>query len=68
MTIADEIKALRAALDEDTETFAARWLKSSRTIEGWEQGRRQPDAFTVASLRALAAKTKGALKQKTAKS
>lgn len=57
MTIAQEVKALRAALGEDTATFAARWHKSGRTIEDWEQGRRVPDGLAVESMRALAART-----------
>ncbi len=58
MTIADEVRALRSALDEDTATFGARWKKSARTIENWEQGRRQPDALALDGIRALAARTK----------
>jgi DNA-binding transcriptional regulator YiaG len=58
MTIAEEVRALRAALKEDTATFAARWLKSGRTIEDWEQGRREPDAFVLEAMRALAVRTK----------
>jgi DNA-binding transcriptional regulator YiaG len=58
MTIAEEVRSLRAALDEDTATFAARWHRSSRTIENWEQGRAEPDAFVVANMRKLAARTK----------
>ena len=58
MTIAEEVRALRAALGEDTSTFAARWHRSGRTVEDWEQGRRQPDPLAVEGMRALAAKTK----------
>ncbi len=58
MTIADEVRALRAALQEDTATFAARWHRSGRTIENWEQGRGAPDAFVLDSMRTLAARTK----------
>jgi DNA-binding transcriptional regulator YiaG len=58
MTIAEEVRALRAALDEDTATFAKRWLKSGRTIEDWEQGRRAPDAFVLDAMRKLAARRK----------
>ncbi len=58
MTIADEVRALRAALDENTATFAARWLKSRRTIEDWEQGRSEPDAFVLDGMRKLAARHK----------
>jgi DNA-binding transcriptional regulator YiaG len=58
MSIADEVRALRRALGEDTATFAARWLKSPRTIENWEQGRKRPDAFVLEAMRTLAAKTR----------
>jgi DNA-binding transcriptional regulator YiaG len=54
VTIADEVKALRAVLEEDTATFGARFHKSGRTIEGWEQGRRQPDGLALELLRSLA--------------
>ena len=56
MTGAEEIRALRRALKEDTATFAARWHRSARTVEDWEQGRAAPDAFTLAALRKLAAR------------
>jgi len=58
MTIAEEVRALRAALEEDTATFAARWHRSGRTIEDWEQGRSQPDAFVLANMRRLVARKK----------
>jgi DNA-binding transcriptional regulator YiaG len=58
VTIADEVRALRAALEEDTETFAARWRRSKRTVENWEQGRRQPDPLALDGMRQLAARTK----------
>lgn len=58
MTIAEEVRALRAALQEDTATFAARWLASRRTIEDWEQGRRRPNALALQGMRQLAARTK----------
>ncbi len=64
MTIAEEVRALRAALKEDTATFAARWHCSSRTIENWEQGRRQPGPLALEGMRQLAARTK----KKSAKS
>jgi DNA-binding transcriptional regulator YiaG len=56
MRIAEEVRALRAVLEEDTTTFAARWFKSRRTIEDWEQGRRQPEPFVLANIRQLAAR------------
>ncbi len=58
MSIADEVRALRAALGEDTATFAARWHRSGRTVETWEQGTRQPDPLVLDGMRALAAKAK----------
>lgn len=58
MTIAEEVRALRAALGENTATFGARWRRSGRTVEGWEQGLRVPDAFVLEAMRALAARTK----------
>ena len=67
MTIADEVRALRAALGEDTATFAARWRCSPRTIEDYEQGRRAPGAFVLEAMRALAARTKTRAKAKRAK-
>lgn len=65
MTTADQVRALRAALKENTATFGARWLASARTVEGWEQGRRRPSALVLDGMRKLAAarsakkKTKG---------
>lgn len=66
MTIAEEVRALRAALGENTATFGARWHRSGRTVETWEQGRRQPDALVLEGLREMREylKTKGALKAK----
>jgi DNA-binding transcriptional regulator YiaG len=58
MTIADEVRALRVALAEDTAKFGARWRKSGRTVESWEQGIREPDAFVLDAMRKLAARTK----------
>jgi DNA-binding transcriptional regulator YiaG len=58
VTVAEEVRALRAALDEDTATFAARWRRSPRTVEDWEQGRRRPDPLALEGMRALAARRK----------
>jgi DNA-binding transcriptional regulator YiaG len=58
MTIAEEVRALRAALEEDTATFAARWRRSPRTVEDWEQGRRRPDPLAIDAMRALATRKK----------
>jgi DNA-binding transcriptional regulator YiaG len=58
MTIAEEVRALRALLEEDTATFAARWHRSGRTVEDWEQGRRRPDPLALEGMRELAARRK----------
>jgi DNA-binding transcriptional regulator YiaG len=58
MTIADEVRGLRAALGENTATFAARWHRSARTVETWEEGTRQPDPLVLDGMRALATRTK----------
>jgi DNA-binding transcriptional regulator YiaG len=58
MTIAQEVRALRTALGENTATFGARWHRSGRTVETWEQGKRQPDPLVLDGMRALAARTK----------
>jgi len=60
MTIAEEVRTLRAALEEDTATFGARWRRSPRTVEDWEQGRRRPDALALDGIRALAARRRKA--------
>ncbi len=60
MTTADEVRALRATLGEDTTTFGARWLCSRRTVEDWEQGRRRPSALALKGIRDLAARRKKA--------
>jgi DNA-binding transcriptional regulator YiaG len=58
VTIAAEVRALRAALNENTATFGARWRRSGRTVEQWEQGRREPDAFVLENMRLLATRRK----------
>jgi DNA-binding transcriptional regulator YiaG len=62
VTIAEEVRALRAALEENTATFAARWHRSKRTVEDWEQGRYHPDAFVLENMRTLAARRKKSTK------
>lgn len=37
------VRALRNALGENTHAFAERFARSSRTVEDWESGRRNPD-------------------------
>jgi DNA-binding transcriptional regulator YiaG len=48
------IQQLRKALKESTATFGARLGKSGRTIEDWEQGRRNPDVLARRELDRLA--------------
>ena len=50
----DQIKALRASLGENVATFGARFARSGRTVEDWEQGRRRPDALAVKIMERLA--------------
>jgi DNA-binding transcriptional regulator YiaG len=55
MTIAEEVKAIRAALGENTATFGARWHRSGRTVETWEQGLRSPDPLVLEGLQEMRA-------------
>lgn len=62
MTVAESrslVRGLRAALKEDTATFAERWHCSPRTVEDWEQGRSAPNPFVQDAMRALAKTIKG---------
>jgi len=43
--VQSQVRRLRQQLTENTAQFAARFSRSSRTIEDWEQGRRVPDAL-----------------------
>ena len=52
--IAAQVRAVRARLGENTTTFAARFQRSPRTIEDWEQGRRTPDPLAQIILERLA--------------
>jgi DNA-binding transcriptional regulator YiaG len=63
-----EIKALRLALGENTAAFAARFARSARTVENWEQGRRNPDPLAAAEmLRVRAGLTTKTPRKKSAK-
>jgi hypothetical protein len=55
MTTAEEVRAIRTALGEDTATFGQRWHRSGRTVEDWEQGRRQPDPLVLDGLQEMRA-------------
>lgn len=52
------VRELRADLGENAATFAARWHRSPRTVETWEQGTRQPDPLVLEGMHQLAARTK----------
>lgn len=45
-----QILAIRRALNENRETFGARFGRSGRTVESWEQGNREPDPLVVKAL------------------
>lgn len=61
------IKALREQTGENTTTFAARFSRSGRTVEDWEQGRRNPDPLAVSILTALESKLAKRAKNKSEK-
>lgn len=48
------IQTLRKRLGETTNEFGARFSRSGRSIEDWEQGRRAPDALCSSLIRDLA--------------
>jgi len=48
------IQALRKRLRENTAQFGARFGRSGRTIEDWEQGRAHPDRLVQRLMQELA--------------
>jgi len=50
-----DVKAIRAALDQTQEEFAAMIGVSVATLRNWEQGRRTPEGPALALLRVAAA-------------
>ena len=52
---ARQIQALRRALKEDTKTFGARFGRSWRTVQEWEQGRRCPAPDVMVRIEVLMA-------------
>jgi DNA-binding transcriptional regulator YiaG len=46
----ERIKTIRVAAGENTTEFGSRWMRSGRTVEDWEQGRRSPDPMILAAL------------------
>ena len=55
------IKALRQRMGLSTEQFGRLFLVSPRTIEQWEQGRRQPRGLTLRELEKEMAKKRDQL-------
>jgi putative transcriptional regulator len=49
----DRIKATRKAVAKSSSEFARRFGIPARTLEGWEQGRRQPDPTACVLLRVI---------------
>jgi DNA-binding transcriptional regulator YiaG len=47
---AADIKRLRQDTGENAATFGKRFHRSGRTVEDWEQGRRQPDSLVSAMM------------------
>ncbi|MBS7546230.1 helix-turn-helix domain-containing protein [Ancylobacter oerskovii] len=47
------IKAIRKRVAKSPKEFERRFHVPARTMEGWEQGRRQPDPAAVALLRVI---------------
>lgn len=54
----DQIKALRNTLGESTDDFGKRFARSGRTVEDWEQGRRNPDPLILSMLAQISPKKK----------
>ena len=49
----ERVKAIRKAVAKSPKEFAARFGIPARTLEGWEQGRRQPDPSAIVLLRVI---------------
>lgn len=47
------IGKVRLQLGESVEQFGARFGRSGRTVEDWEQGRRNPDPLVIQALERL---------------
>lgn len=53
----EEIQRIRRSLEENVETFGARFGRSGRTVEQWEQDRQVPDGLIRAQIQQLDAQT-----------
>ena len=49
----DRVKAIRKAVAKSPREFSQRFGIPARTLEGWEQGRRQPDPAASVLLRVI---------------
>lgn len=49
----ERVKAIRKAVAKSPKEFAQKYGIPARTLEGWEQGRRQPDPTARALLRVI---------------
>ena len=49
----DRVKAIRRGVAKSSREFSARFGIPVRTLEGWEQGRRQPDPAASVLLRVI---------------
>ena len=54
----DRVKAIRKAVARSPREFSKRFGIPARTLEGWEQGRRQPDPAASVLLRVIEANPK----------
>lgn len=54
----EAIAALRERLDESVAEFGARFGRSGRTVEDWEQGRRNPDILVKREMDRIANRLK----------
>lgn len=50
---AERVKAIRKAVAKSPKEFEAKFGVPARTMEGWEQGRRQPDPTARAFLKVI---------------
>ena len=50
---AERVKAIRNSVAKTSREFSRRFGVPVRTLEGWEQGRRQPDPAASVLLRAI---------------
>lgn len=52
---ADQIRSIRRATSSSLKDFQSKFGIPARTLEGWEQGRRSPDAVALILLRVIEA-------------